>query len=379
MDSFFASIELVRHREWEGLPIIVGGMSERSVVSTANYKARQSGIHSAMSMKQARKLCPEGIFVPVDIDYYAKVSSVIMKILREFSPDVYQRSIDEAFLDITGTDRLFGSPLEIVQKIKAQVKSATGLTLSAGLATNPYIAKIASDVNKPDGLYSVEEGDEARFMLSIPLEKVWGVGKKTLAALNDAAIFSTKDIAEKSLDYLTLLFGQSMGRFLFESVRGRNEDFLATPQSHSISSEKTFEADLTDIYECETQLMALCHAVIFRLLDEGLASNSVAVKIKYADFASTSVNETSTWVFDLNDLYKRVCRLFEKRVLITKGVRLLGVSLQNTVASSAIREVPKLFETDEEVLQNKKERATRAVALLNKKYDETTLKKARLL
>lgn len=379
MDSFFASIELVRHQEWEGLPIIVGGTSERSVVSTANYKARQSGVHSAMSMKQAQKLCPKGIFVPVDIEYYAKVSATIMKILKDFSPDVYQRSIDEAFLDITGTDRLFGAPEEIVKSIKSRVKSATGLTLSAGVATNPYIAKIASDINKPDGIFIVDEGDEERFMLSIPLSKVWGVGKKTLAQLNSAGIFTTKAVWAKSLDYLKLLFGQSMGAFLFESVRGRNEDFLATPQSHSISNEKTFEVDLTSVYECETQLMALCHAVIFRLLDEGLASNSVTVKIKYADFISTTVSEKGNWVFDLNDFYKRVCHLFEKRVVITKGVRLLGVSLQNTVDATLVKEEPKLFITDEEILQNKKERATRAVALLNKKYDETTLKKARLL
>ena len=219
LDAFFASVEQLDHPEYRGKPVIVGGLPQdkRSVVSTASYEARVFGVHSAMPSAKAYELCPQGIFVHGRMKRYSELSYQIMQIFSDFSPDVQQMSIDEAFIDLTGTEKLFGPPEQTAKKIKERVKKETGLTVSIGLAPTKYLAKLASDMQKPDGFYQIEEGTEEQFMLNLPLKKVWGIGDKTYEALKMAGLKTTRDIHEKSLGALTFttpvfLPGESQGQ-----------------------------------------------------------------------------------------------------------------------------------------------------------------------
>lgn len=180
LDAFFASVEQHDHPEYKGKPVIVGGIpgDRRAVVSTASYEARKYGVHSALPLAKAVELCPNAIFLRGNHKRYAEVSHKIMSIFKEFSPSVIQMSIDEAFIDLTGTEKLFGPPLEIAKKIKAKVKEQTGLTVSVGIASTMYVAKIASGYKKPDGITFIKKGEEEKFILSLPIEKIWGIGKK---------------------------------------------------------------------------------------------------------------------------------------------------------------------------------------------------------
>ena len=199
LDAFFASVEQLDHPEYRGKPVIVGGLPEdrRSVVSTASYEARKYGVHSAMPTAKAYQLCPDGIYVRGRMERYSELSYRIMSIFKDFSPDVQQLSIDEAFIDLTGTEGLFGPPEQTAMKIKQRVKDETGLTVSIGLAPTKYLAKIASDMKKPDGFYEIKAGEEKDFMLSLPLKKVWGIGDKTYENLHKSGLFTTRYLRKK--------------------------------------------------------------------------------------------------------------------------------------------------------------------------------------
>ena len=333
LDAFFASVEELDNPQYKGKPLIVGGKPEdrRSVVSTASYEARKYGVHSAMPTFQAYKLCPQGIFVYPRMERYAELSYKIMNIFRDFSPDVDQMSIDEAFIDLTGTQRLFGAPEETAIKIKARVKEETGLTVSVGLASTKYLAKIASGFSKPDGFYYIHAGDEEKFMLSLPLNKVWGLGQKSLNLLHSKGIKSTRDIYEMPFETLEFLFGHNMANFLYEVVRGNEKDsFSRKTKSHSISAENTFPYDLTDIYGIETELMELAHGVYFRLLKEEAYSRTAFIKIRYEDFSTTTVQETQDHNINTLDSYFQIIKgLFEKKYIQGRGIRLLGVGFEN--------------------------------------------------
>jgi len=283
LDAFFASVEQLDHPEYKGKPVIVGGKPEdrRGVVSTASYEARKFGVHSAMPTFQAYKLCPNGIFVHGNYKRYSELSYNIMTIFKDYSPEVNQMSIDEAFIDLTGTEKLFGPPEETCWKIKQRVKQETGLTVSVGLASTKYIAKICSGYKKPDGFFKVEPGQETAFMLELPLEKVWGVGEKTLQNLHQKGIYSTKDIYDKDLPTLEFLFGNNTAGFLYDVVRGgKNEMFRKETKTHSISAERTFPFDIADSYTVETEILELAQDVMFRLLKEKGYSRTAFIKLR---------------------------------------------------------------------------------------------------
>ncbi|MFC2280755.1 MAG: DNA polymerase IV, partial [Treponema socranskii subsp. buccale] len=223
IDAFFASVEQLDNPALRGKPVIVGGLpgERRAVVSTASYEARVYGVHSAMPVAEAYRLCPSGIYLHGRHERYHEVSARIMDIFREYSPDVEQISIDEAFIDLTGTELLFGDPEQTALRLKKEVRDTTGLTVSVGLASTKYIAKLASEMSKPDGFFEVKPGDEERFMLSLPLKKIWGIGHKTLSRINQAGIFTARDLREKSEELLCVLFGKAAGNFLYNVVRGR--------------------------------------------------------------------------------------------------------------------------------------------------------------
>jgi len=376
LDAFFASVEQLDHPEYRGKPVIVGGKPEdrRSVVSTASYEARKFGVHSAMPTFQAYKLCPQGIYVHGRMDRYAELSYQIMNILKNYSPDVDQMSIDEAFIDITGTEKLFGPPLETAKKIKAEVKLKTGLTVSIGIAPTKYLAKIASGFQKPDGITFIQQGEEESFMLALPLNKVWGLGPKSLELIRSKGIRTTRDIYELPMENLEFMFGKNMGNYLYEVVRGNEKaTFKREAKNHSISAETTFPYDLTDIYTIETELLELAHGVFFRLLKEGGYSRTAFVKIRYDDFTTGSVQETiERNIITLDSYFEIIKRLFEKRYEPGRDIRLLGVGFEN-IEDEEKPYQQDLFDNNDE----KKQAVEKAILNLEKKHPEIKVRKAR--
>ncbi len=376
LDAFFASVEILDNPELKGKPVIVGGLpgERRSVVSTCSYEARAYGVHSAMPVNRAFELCPQAVFIHGRMERYHEKSQEVMSVFREFSPDVLQMSIDEAFIDITGTEMLFGTPEKLAKQLKEKVRERTGLTVSVGIATNRYVAKIASGLKKPDGLCYVPAGQEENFMLSLPLDKLWGIGTKSRERLNACGIFTIPEIHAISESALKELFGEASGSFLYRSVRGMDvEHFGDDAKSRSMSAERTFCFDLTDIYSIETELLHLSYDVMFRVLREKVNSKTVCLKIRYEDFTTVTVTESgSRIVSSIEDLFERSCRLFHKKYERGRGIRLLGLGLQN-INDGLESEQGELFDFGE-----KKQRSVETTVLkLHQKSPGTKLKKAR--
>lgn len=378
LDAFFASVEQLDNPQYRGKAVIVGGLptDKRAVVSTCSYEARKYGVHSAMPISTAYKLCPNGIYLRGRMERYHKKSREVMKIFYDFSPDVKQMSVDEAFIDISGTEMLFGPPENVAKLLKSTVYEKTGLTVSVGVASNKYIAKIASGINKPDGLCYVPEGKEEDFMLSLPLSKLWGAGSKTQEKLKSFGFFTTKDIHNASLSTLVSLFGSCTGTFLHNAVRGLEvESFSDTVKSHSISAEETYSYDLTDIFTIETALLKLAYEVRFRLLDEEWHSKTLQVKIRYEDFTTVTVQNTfQRDISSLDDMYDKICKLFKSKYQYGKGIRLLGVGAQN-LEKGISSHIQELFDFGEE----KKQKLEETVLKIQKKNPSSEIKKARQL
>ncbi|EPF32456.1 hypothetical protein HMPREF9194_00455 [Treponema maltophilum ATCC 51939] len=378
LDAFFASVEQLDNPEYRGKPVIVGSLpgDRRGVVSTCSYEARKYGVHSAMPIGKAFRLCPSAIFLRGRMKRYHEKSQEVMAVLSEFSPEIRQMSIDEAFMDMSGTERLFGTAEEAAKKLKAQVAERTGLTISIGAASNKYIAKIASGLSKPDGLYIVENGAEEKFMLSLPLKKIWGIGEKTLDRITRAGFNSSRDIHKASLNLLQSLFGSCTGSFLYRAVRGCEvETFDTEAKSRSISSEHTFSFDLTDRYTIDTALLELSWELMYRLLTEGWTSKTVHVKIRYEDFTTVSIQGTSERIISsADDLYGRAKALFDAKYENGRGIRLLGLGAQN-LESGDTPVQKELFDFGEK----KKAAVEKAVIGIQKKNPAIHIEKARLL
>lgn len=326
MDAFYASVEQRDRPELRGLPVIVGADPKgRGVVSAASYEARVFGVRSAMPIGKAARLCPHGAFVPVDMEKYARVSDEIMAILGDFSPLVEPVSVDEAFIDLTGTDSLFGPPAETVRQIKRRIREQSGLTASAGLASNKFIAKIASDLRKPDGMVVVEPGREAEFLAPLPIERLWGVGKataKSLAALGIATIGQLQRLPRATL--VGRLGGH--GADLHDLAFGRDERAVEPwTAPKSMGAETTFERDTDDRTRLETTLRGQAERVARELRAGGVAASRVTLKLRFADFHTLTRSHTGDPTQDGLELYRRVMVLFARERLVQR-VRLIGVS-----------------------------------------------------
>ena len=378
LDAFFASVEQLVHPEWKGKPVIVGGLpgDRRAVVSTASYEARKYGVHSAMPLERAVELCPNAIFTRANHGLYSEHSQKIMEIFGEFSPDVKQISIDEAFLDMTGTERLFGNAEECALKLKREVFERSGLTVSVGVATTNYIAKICSGLKKPDGLCIVAPGDEEKFMLELPLEKVWGVGKKSLERLKAAGFNTTKDIKSHSLKLLESVFGQAQAAFLYNVVRGiEPPGFLEESQSHSSSIESTYDYDLTENTQIERAILDLSERLMFRLLKQNATGKTVSVKIRYDDFHTVNAQNTSAQnVTSVDDLYSRAMKIFRSKYQAGRAIRLLGISVNNTTDADSEKQ-NELFDFG----QSKRKALEKAILKISQKNPQVQIHKARLL
>lgn len=334
MDAFFAAIEQRDHPEYRGKPVVVGGPAEaRGVVSTASYEARRYGIHSAMPTAEAKRRCPHAIFVDVRGRRYGEVSRQIMAILEQFTPLVEKVSVDEAFLDVTGCERLFGPAPEIARKIQERILEETGLTCSLGVAPSRFLAKVASDLKKPAGLVVVEAGKEAEFLRDLPLERLWGVGGVTAEALRRLGLKTIGDLAAYPREILEQRFGEH-GRRLHDLAHGRDESPLTFEgRRKSLSAETTFPRDLADPRELEATLLRLSERVGQRLRAEGLAGTTITLKVRFGDFRTLTRQETrrEPTAEDM-EIYRTARELLAPFLGRGKQFRLLGVGLSGFVA-----------------------------------------------
>ncbi len=328
MDAFFSSVEQKRHPELVGKPVVVGGggdPTQRGVVSTASYEARKFGIHSAMPLRTAYKLCPDAVFLPVDYEEYSRVSEKIKEILREFSPTVEDVGIDEAFLDISAVDR---PSEEIAGEIKKRIKDETDLTCSIGIAPNKLLAKMASDIQKPDGLTIIIEDDIGSRIWPLPARKLWGIGAKTEAYLKDMGIKTIGELAALSLERLIEEFGQSYGNYLYEASRGIDESPLVTHwEPKSISRETTFQKDVDHWQVIAKTLAELTKDVVHSMVEEGYLGRTVTVKVRFSDFKTYTRAKTLTESTDSLEDIRRAAFDCLGRFDLKKRVRLIGVRI----------------------------------------------------
>ena len=328
LDAFYASVEVQDDPALRGKPVIVGGSERRGVVSAASYESRKYGVHSAMPTATAKRLCPQGIFLPVRMDRYREVSEKVFSIFRRFTPLVEPLSIDEAFLDVTGCERLFGSAEEVARKIRSAVREETGLTVSAGVAPNKFLAKIASDLGKPDGLTVVPDGNEIGFLEPLPVAKLWGVGKVTERELHRRGVRTIGDLRRVPAGTLTGAFG-AHGEQLHRLAHGIDDRPVETEhEAKSIGHEDTYGHDLRERGAMRRELLSLADRVSARLRRHGLKGKTVTLKVKYADFVQVTRAATlSEPADDGGALYRVALDLLGNTEAGARPVRLLGISV----------------------------------------------------
>jgi len=328
MDAFFASVEALDNPALKRKAVIVGGSERRGVVCAASYEARKFGVHSAQPTATAKRLCPHGIFLPVRMERYREASDRVFEIFHRFTPLIEALSIDEAFLDVTASTRLFGAPEAIARKIKAAVRNETGLTVSAGVAASKFVAKIASDLRKPDGLTVVPHGKEREFLAPLPVGKLWGVGKVTQAELHRMGVETIGDLSRIAVEVLAKRFGKH-GVLLHELSLGIDEREVAPEQeARSIGREDTYPEDLVDMEPIKKELLSLATRVAERIRRHGVKGRTVTLKVKYHDF--TRITRAVTLHHGTDDggeIYRSVLALLPKTEAGSRPVRLLGISV----------------------------------------------------
>lgn len=289
MDAFFASVEQLDHPEYKGHPVIVGGLSSRGVVATASYEARKFGVHSAMPISRAKKLCPHGIYVYPNMARYKEISQIIHKVMKEFTPIIEPLSLDEAFLDVTGITHKFTGPKALGRAIKDRVYQETGLIISAGLAPNKFLAKLASDLDKPDGLVVIPYGKEYESLANLPIKRIWGVGPSTERRLKDGGFSFIKDIQALPDETALVPYVGNQARRVWELARGIDERPVETDrQIQSVGNEETYESDVEDPAVIDLELHYFANRVAKRLRKYGLMGHTVSIKVRYKDFKTVS-------------------------------------------------------------------------------------------
>jgi DNA polymerase IV len=334
MDAFYASVEQRDRPELRGRPVVVGADPRgRGVVSAASYEARRFGIHSAMPIGRAYRLCPTAAFLPVDMDKYARDSERIMAILADFTPLVEPLSLDEAFLDVTGSRALHGTGVEIAHRIKARIRTEVGLTASAGVAPNKFVAKIASDLRKPDGLVVVDPGQEAAFLRDLPIRRLWGVGpaaERELAALGARTI---GDLVRLGRGRLEARLGTS-GAHLVALAQGIDErPVIPWHDPKSVGAEETFLHDTRDVGRLRATLLAQADRVAAELRAAGLRGRTVTLKLRFADFHTLTRRGTGEApTDDGSEIFRRAWVAFSK-VPRPQAIRLIGLSVSGFAAA----------------------------------------------
>ena len=377
MDAFYPSVEVLDNPSLGGKAVIVGGSRKRGVVSSASYEARQFGVHSAQPIAKAMRLCPHGVFLPVRMDRYREMSHAVFRIFAVFTPLVEPVSIDEAFLDVTGSTRLFGPPETIAKTIKKTVREMTGLTISAGIAPSKFIAKIASDVNKPDGLTLVRPEDIRSFLDPLPIEKMWGVGKKTQRRFHDLGIQTIQDLRRFSPMVLEKNFGRQ-GMKMRQLAQGIDErEVVPINDAKSVGNERTFSQDIRDTERAKKEILALAEKVARRLRRKGVVGSTITLKVKYSDFVQVTRSESlQGGTSDGHTLFATACDLMRKTKVGQQPVRLLGISVSNLTLSVKAEQLGLFHEWKR---YEKKDELNKAIDALKKRFGEETVQPATLI
>jgi len=330
MDAFFASVEQLDNPELRGKPVAVGGSGERHVVASASYEARKFGVKSAMPSVIAKKICPELIFVKHRFERYIELSEQILDIFREYSHLVEPLSIDEAFLDVTADKKGIGSATLIAKEIKKQIKDKTGLTASAGISVNKFLAKIASDIKKPDGLFVIPPARAEKFIEELPVEKFYGIGRVTAEKMHNLGIHRGSDLKKWDLLSLVRNFGKA-GKFYYDIARGIDDRPVETESERkSIGTEITYEKDLTTPFAVIAELYKVEKELMERLVQSGTTGRTITLKIKFSDFKQITRSRTlQQYVRDFETLHRHVTGIRKSIQLEGTRIRLLGVSVSN--------------------------------------------------
>jgi len=330
MDAFFAAVEQLDNPDLKGKPVAVGGSGERHVVAAASYEARRYGVRSAMPSTIARRLCPDLIFVNHHFERYHEISQQVFEIFRNYSDIVEPLSIDEAFLDVTNDKKGIGSATIIAREIKNEIRQVTGLTASAGISFNKFLAKIASEIKKPDGLFVIKPSEADSFIEELPVEKFFGIGKVTAAKMHRLGIHKGADLKRSDLTMLTRNFGKA-GKFFYDIVRGI-DDRPVEPETDrkSIGTELTYDKDLITRFQIVAELYKVEKELMERINKEGTSGRTVTLKIKFSDFTQVTRSKTlPDYIRDFESLHREVTSLRKSLELEGSRIRLLGVSISN--------------------------------------------------
>lgn len=368
MDAFFASVEQRDDPALQGKPVIVGGKSRRSVVATASYEARAFGVHSAMPLSQAKRLCPHGCFVAPRFEAYREASDAIHQVMLHYADAYEPISLDEAFLDISGMGNQYPTLGAIGRAIKEEIRSAVHLTASVGIAPNKFLAKMASDMKKPDGLCIIPYGREREVLAPLPVRRLWGVGEVTEKKLLAAGFRTIADIQEAPLEKLSALLG-NQGTLLKDLSFGIDDrPVVSSRQVKSIGDESTYEYDLTDRQKIDREIAIHSDIVAQRLRRHDLAARTISLKIRFASFKTIMRSLSLEEGTNLQETIDSTCQTLLSRIPLTEGIRLIGVTASNLGAPLSI---PSLFSDEED----KRSRAAKAMDSIQQKYGRKALQK----
>lgn len=368
MDAFFASVEQRDDPALQGKPVIVCGKSRRSVVATASYEARAFGVHSAMPLSQAKRLCPHGCFVAPRFEAYREASDAIHQVMLHYADTYEPISLDEAFLDISGMGSQYPTLGSIGRAIKEEIRCAVHLTASVGIAPNKFLAKMASDMNKPDGLCIIPYGREREVLAPLPVRRLWGVGSVTEKKLLSAGFRTIADIQEAAPEKLSALLG-NQGPLLKALSLGIDErPIISSRQVKSIGDESTYEYDLTDRPTIDREIAIHSDIVAQRLRRHDLAARTISLKIRFASFKTIMRSLSLEEGTNLQETIDSACQTLLSRIPLAEGIRLIGVTASNL---SAPLSIPSLFSDKEE----KRARAAKAMDSIQQKYGRKALRK----
>ena len=375
MDAFYASIEQLDDSSLRGKPVIVGGAGPRGVVATASYEARPFGVHSAMPMAQAVKLCPQATVLPSRISRYKEFSDHIFDIFRSFTPLVETLSLDEAFLDVSASEKLFGSGMDIARAVKQKIFRETRLTASAGIAPNKFVAKIASDIRKPDGLYAVEPEGLISFLHPLPVAKLWGVGKITSKTFESRGITTIGDLSKLPRTVLVNTWGK-LGARLYDLSRGIDDRTVAPDSERkSLGSERTFAEDIHTVDMLTPILLSQSQEVARRLRKQSLSASTITIKIKFARRHANGtyplITRSNTIPSPTNDaahIYRVAARLLKNAPNISEGVRLIGIHTSGFSQTSATAQLDLFLPPSSN--REEKTKLGQAIDTLSEKYGD---------
>jgi DNA polymerase IV len=376
MDAFYASVSLLEHPELRGRPVIVGGSGSRGVVLSATYEARTFGVHAAMPMSRARRLCPDATVLPPDFDAYQDASRGVMAVFADMTPLVEPLSLDEAFLDVSGAVRRLGPPAQIGELIRNRVTDEQRITCSVGVAATKFVAKLASSMAKPDGLIVVPPDAVVSFLHPLPVGSLWGVGDKTEETLHRLGLRTVGDIAHVPRDTLIRALGPAAGAHLHELSWGRDDRSVQpVVEDRSIGHEETFSRDVDDPEVVRRELLKLSERAAARLRSHGLVARTVSIKIRFADFTTITRARTLRDATDVGrEVYAAASSLYDALGLQRARLRLVGVRLEGLVDAD---QSPRQLALDERPIGWRE--ADRAVDLASARFGAGAVRPASLV